>query len=236
MKAQRGLFIGLAILTGGAAAAGGMAAYYWQRTTAVPTWYDSSNADINLAASVSAGSGVLQNKLSTGDDIQYLDDSQIEMALNETDLNQLIQEKLSQSPEAAPLLEATEGLRANIEDNRLQAGAVVNLADLPIQDLPADSQQTLQQALALLPMLQNQAVYIGIDGNPKIENGQLVLGDDTRLQAGNVQFSLAEVARITGLSPAQLTEKINTALSQSGLTLDSLEVVNDQVILQGTPE
>ena len=236
MKAQRGLFIGLAILTVGAATAGGMAAYYWQRTTAVPTWYDSSTADINLAASVSTGSGVLQNKLSTGDDIQYLNDSQIEMALNETDLNQLIQEKLSQSPEAAPLLAATEGLRANIENSRLQAGAVVNLADLPIQDLPADSQQTLQQALALLPMLQNQAVYIGIDGNPKIENGQLVLGDDTRLQAGNVQFSLAEVARMTGLSPAQLTEKINTALSQSGLTLDSLEVVNDQVILQGTPE
>lgn len=236
MKAKRGLLVVLAVVVGGAAVAGAAAAYYWQRATAIPTWYVSGTANSDLAANVSSGSSLLQNKLAIEDNVRYLSDRQIEITFTETELNQLIQQELSQTPETASLLESTQGLKANIEDDQLQAGVVVNPAELPIQDLPAETQDSLQQALDSLPFATNRELYIGITGNPRIENGQLVLGDDTRLQVGNVQLSTADVARMLGLSPAQLTEQINTALSQTGITLESLELGNDQVILRGTTE
>ncbi len=226
----------LLVLMSGAAVVGAAAAYYWQRATAIPTWYTSSTINSDLVANLSSGSSVLQDKLATGDDIQYLNDRQVVITLTETEFNQLIQEELSQAPETASLLQATQGLRAIIGDDQLQAGVVVNLADLPIQDLPIEAQKTLQQAFDSLPMLKDRELYVGITGNPRVENGQLVLGDNTRLQAGGMQLSIPELARMTGLSPDQITEQVNAALPQLGITLDALEIVDDQIVLRGTAE
>jgi hypothetical protein len=90
--------------------------------------------------------------------------------------------------------------------------------------------------MAALPMLGDRDLYIGITGSPRVDNGRLILGDDTRVQIGNVKLSMAEVARLTGLSTAQLTEQLNLALPQGGITLDGLEFNNGEAILRGTPQ
>jgi hypothetical protein len=236
MKVKQGLMLLLTILIGGAAAAGAAAAYYWHQATALPTWYTNSSSDGELATSLSSGSTLLQTKLAAGDDVEHLDNRQVEITLSESELNQLIQAGLAQTPNSSPLLQTAQGVKATIDGDRLQAGLVVNPASLPIQNLPAEAQQTLRQALETLPRLGDQDLYVGITGNPRVENGRLVLGADTRLQVGNVQLSMAEVARLTGLSPAQLNEQLNIALPQAGVTLDGLEFVDGEAILRGRRE
>ena len=236
MKLKSSLLVILLVLVSGGAAAGAIAAYYWQRATAVPTWYASSAADSDLAIGVSSSRELWQNKLATGDADPNTAGRQVEIQLTESEINQLLQEELSQLSTTAPLMEMTQGLKASLAGDRLQAGLVVNPSQLPMQDFPPEAQQTLQQALNSLPLLENQAFYLGITGNPTVENGQLVLGDDTRFQIGNVQLSLAEVARIAGVSPTQLSDRINGAIAQSGVTLDDLSIMDGQIILRGTAQ
>lgn len=236
MKTKQGLFIVLALLIGGAAVAGASAAYYWNRATALPTWYATSTLDGDLATTVSSGGNLLETKLSTGDGVQSVNDRQVKITLTEPELNQLIQERLAQSPTIAPLVDASQGVRATIEGDRLQAGMVINPTQIPLDGLSSDTHQTVKEAMAALPMLGDRDLYIGITGSPRVDNGRLILGDDTRVQIGNVKLSMAEVARLTGLSTAQLTEQLNLALPQGGITLDGLEFNNGEAILRGTPQ
>ena len=223
----------LALLIGGAAAAGAAAAFYWNRATALPTWYTSGTTNNDLATTVGSSHNLLETKLSTGDRVQYLDDQQVEITLTETELNQLIQAGVSQSPTVAPLVAASQGVKATIDGNRLQAGMVINPTQIPLDGLPADTQQSVREAMEALPMLGDRDLYVGITGSPQVSNGRLILGDDTRIQVGHVKLSMAEVARLTGISADQLTEQINIALPQAGVTLDGLEFVDGEAILRG---
>lgn len=234
MRVKRSLLVLLALLVAGGAATGAAAAYYWQRATAVPTWYASSTADREIAIALDSDSGLWSNLLAIADTTPYTDGGQVEIQLTETEVNQLLQAELSQVSADDSLRTITEGIRASLEGDRLQAGIVVNPSDLPIQELPPAAQNTLQQALDSLPLLENQEFYVGVAGHPTVENGQLVLGDDTEFQIGRLRLSLAEAARLAGVNPAQLTQQLNDAIAQSGVSLEDLRIVEGQVILRGT--
>jgi len=235
MKAKQGLFVVLAVLVGSAAAAGAAAAYYWHRATALPTWYTSTSTS-DLAVTVGSGGNLIETKLASGEGVQSVSDQQVAITLTEPELNQLIQERLAQSPTIAPLVAASQGVRATIEGDRLQAGMVINPNQIPPEGLSGDAHQSVKDAMAALPMLGDRNLYIGITGSPRMENGRLILDEDTRVHIGNVKLSMAEVARLTGLSTAQLTEQINLALPQAGITLNGLEFNNGQAILRGAPQ
>ena len=59
--------------------------------------------------------------------------------------------------------------------------------------------------------------------------------DGTQAPPSRGSFA-ADLARLTGLDPAQLNETINLALPQAGLTLDGLEFINGEAVLRGTTQ
>jgi hypothetical protein len=236
MGAKQVFGLGLLVVVGLAAGAGAGAAYYWQRATAVPTWHTPSKADTHLVNSLSRGSGsLLQTKLATGEGVRY-DGNRVEIVLSEAELNQLVVEGLAQSPQTAALLQVAESVSATVEGNRVRGGLVISPADLPTENLPPQAQQAVQQALATVPMLGDRPLYLGIEGSPRIENGRLVLSDDTRIQVGRLNLTVTDVARLTGIDPAQLNEVINLTLPEVGLTLDGLEFVNGEAVLRGVTQ
>jgi hypothetical protein len=219
-------------LTAGAAAA---TALSWNRATALPTWYSTSGADTTVADTISASSdNLLRDKLASGQGVRYGDHNRVEISLTEAELTQLLRQGLAQTPQAAPLLPAAESLNATIDGDRISGGMVINPADLPTESLPPQARQALETALSTVPMLGDRPLYIGLEGSPRIDNGRLVLGDDTRVQIGRVNLTLADVARLMGLDPAQLTEKVNLAMPQAGITLDGLEFIDGEAVLRGT--
>ncbi len=237
MGAKRVVVLVLSLVVGLTAGAAAATAFYWNRATALPIWYSASRADTAVAQSLSTSSGnLLRDKLASGQGVRYGDNNRVEISLTETELTQLLRQGLAQTPQAAPLLSAAESLNATITGDRVAGGLVINPADLPTQSLPPQARQALETALSTVPMLGDRPLYIGIEGSPRIDNGRLVLGDDTRVQIGRVNLSLADVARLTGLEPAQLSEKINLALPQAGLSLDGLEFIDGEAVLRGVTQ
>ncbi len=234
MRTKQAVVLALSLLIGLSAGAAAATAFYWNRATALPTWYSTSGAD-TVVADVSTGD-LLQRKLSSGQGVRYGDNNRVEISLTETELTQLLAEGIAQTPQAAQFLPVADSLNATIRGDRVAGGIVVNPADLPTQSLPPQARQALNTALSTVPMLGDRPLYIGIEGSPRVDNGRLVLGNDTRVQIGRVNLSLEDVARLTGLDPAQLTERINLALPQAGLTLDGLEFVNGEAVLSGVTQ
>ena len=236
MGAKRGVVLALSLVVGLSAGAAAATAFYWNRATALPTWYSTSGADTAVAAAGTGGGNLLQSKLASGQGVRYGNNNQVEISLSEAELTQLLAEGIAQTPQAAALLPAAGSLNATIRGDRVSGGMVVNPADLPTQSLPPQARQALNTALNTVPMLGDRPLYIGIEGSPRVTNGRLVLGDDTRVQIGRVNLSVADVARLTGLDPAQITERINLALPQAGLTLDGLEFINGEAVLHGVTQ
>ncbi|MEA5449194.1 hypothetical protein VB780_11485 [Leptolyngbya sp. CCNP1308] len=235
MRTKQAVVLALSLLIGLSAGVAAATAFYWNRATALPTWYSTSGAD-TVVADVSTSGNLLESKLASGQGVRYSGNNRIEISLTEAELTQLLAEGIAQTPQVAQFLPATETLNATIRGDRVAGGIVVNPADLPTQSLPPQAQQALDTALSTVPMLGDRPLYIGIEGSPRVDNGCLVLGNDTRIQIGRVNLSLDDVARLTGLDPAQITERINLALPQAGLTLDGLEFVNGEAVLRGVTQ
>jgi hypothetical protein len=85
-----------------------------------------------------------------------------------------------------------------------------------------------------MPMLADRPFYLGIEGTPRVEQGRLVLDQDTRVQVGRMNLTLTDVSRLTGLSLDQINHLANQMVAQAGLTLEDLELVNGQIILSGS--
>jgi hypothetical protein len=235
MRAKQIVVLTLSLVVGLSAGAAAATAFYWNRATALPTWYSTSGAD-TAVADVSTSGNLLRAKLASGQGVRYGDNNRVEISLTEAELTQLLAEGIAQTPQAAAFLPAAESLNATIRGDRVAGGIVVNPADIPTQNLPPQARQALETAFSTIPMLGDRPLYIGIEGSPRVDNGRLVLGNDTRVQIGRVNLSLEDVSRLIGISPAQLNERINLALPQAGLTLDGLEFINGEAVLRGVTQ
>ncbi|WOD39351.1 hypothetical protein [Nodosilinea sp. E11] len=236
MRAKQIVVLTLSLVVGLSAGAVAATAFYWNRATALPTWYSTSGADTAVADVSTGNSNLLRAKLASGQGVRYGDNNRVEISLTEAELTQLLAEGIAQTPQAAPFLPATRSLNATISGDRVAGGMVVNPADIPTQALPPQARQALETAFNTIPMLGDRPLYVGIEGSPQIDNGRLVLSNDTRVQIGRVNLSLEDVSRLTGISPAQLNERINVALPHAGLTLDGLEFINGEAVLRGVTQ
>ncbi len=235
MRTKQVVILTLSLVVGLTVGAATATAFYWHRATALPTWYSTSGAD-TAVADVGTSGNLLRAKLASGQGVRYGDNNRVEISLTEAELTQLLTEGIAQTPQAAQFLPAAGGLNATIRGDRVSGGMVVNPADIPTQNLPPQARQALETAFSTLPMLGDRPLYIGIEGSPQVNNGRLVLGNDTRVQIGRVNLSLEDVSRLTGISPAQLNERVNLALPQAGITLDGLEFVNGEAVLRGVTQ
>lgn len=235
MVARRLLLLLALILLGYTVGAVATAAYYWQKATALPSWHGRGLAGSSLADALSPSpSASLSGKLGAGDRIQPADGDRVEVVLSEGDLNHLMVAALTQIPQAAGLLQATQSTSATIEGDRVRGGVVINPSVLSTQALPGRAQQALDQAFRLMPMLADRPFYLGIEGTPRVEEGRLVLDQDTRVQVGRMNLTLTDVSRLTGLSVDQINRLANQMVAETGLTLEDVELVDGQAILSGS--
>ncbi|MEM9807708.1 MAG: hypothetical protein AAF959_20780 [Cyanobacteria bacterium P01_D01_bin.56] len=162
------------------------------------------------------------------------DNGAITLTLDETQLNQLINKAILSQEQAAQLLANAHSLRTEVSRDRIETGAVMNLADIPLEGLPTELQQGLTQLTNAAPMLTNRDIYVGLIAKPKIQDGQISLEQDLSLQFGQFTLSLADVASRMGVSMQDVEQEINTVLAQRGITLNHLEIVDDQIVITGS--
>lgn len=210
-----------------AAITGGSIAFAWNRVNATPVWYQSNAFSVEALNAQTDGSirEVLARKLAADTD----GDTQREITLNETEVSQLVAQAASENRTTAQLLEVSQGLSTRINDDRIESGAVVNFAEISTNNLPPQGQQALDRLTQTFPMLADRDVYIGLSSQPQIIDGQLQLGENTVIKVGGLSFPLSEVASQLGLSQTEAEQQLSALLTQQGITLDDIEMVDGQI-------
>lgn len=199
-------------------------AYAWNKITYLPHWYNHNSGE---AVSLKEGEpNLLKVKLDTGNGVSHGENNQVNISLNETELTALMTQRIGKNSKTSPVLQATKGIKASIKENQVTGGMVVQLSQLPDR-----ARHMVQQ---VLPMAGDRPIYIGVTSNPIVQNRQIHLSDNTQLSLGSVSLSLADITKVTGLSKSEINQQVNLALSDAGLTVDSIEFVNGDLVLRGT--
>jgi hypothetical protein len=234
MKVKPVLIVGTVILVGLAAGAGAGAAYYWmQATTASHPAVETTEATPGVLATNRPNASVetvIAQKLASGEGVRYEGNNRVAITLSEPEVNQLILDGLAQVPEAQSVLQSAQGISTTIQGQRVRSGITLNPANLPTESLPPQA----QRALGMANLLGSNSLYVGIEGSPRVENGRLVLGNDTQVQVGRINLTLADIERATGMSADQISQTLSVTLPQTGLTLDGLEFADGAAILRGS--
>ncbi|MEM9165321.1 MAG: hypothetical protein AAGC54_19950 [Cyanobacteria bacterium P01_F01_bin.4] len=204
---------------------GGGIAYGWNRATVLPEWY--TQGEVVPDAAVSAGELISNNAADLDGD------GQLEVTLSENDFNQVVVSALTNQPQTAPLLDHAKGINTSIDRDRIESGLVMNLSEIPAEALPHQAEQALTQLTETFPMLAGRDIYVGIEGSPRIVEGELRFDEDAVLKVGQFSMPLSEVAGRIGLSQADLENQLAELLAQQGVSLQDIQISDGQITLSG---
>ncbi|MGB7250378.1 MAG: hypothetical protein WBC73_15680 [Phormidesmis sp.] len=215
---------GLAVI---AAVVGAGIGYAGMKTTALPDWYaqDASADDEATILPVNEGYGSTSTEAIAPEDV----------VISAGELNQIVTEAIARQPYAEPLLNSSQGVGTSIEDGRIESGLVVNLSTLPVEALPSEGRQAVEQLTRTFPFVANRDVYVGIEGSPTVVDGSLSL-DDTYLKLGQLRLPMDNVASQLGFSQGELESQLSAVLTQQGLTPEDVQVINGQLVIKGAAQ
>lgn len=229
------LLVGLAIA---AAAIGGGLGYTAMQTTALPEWYSQTqpNGQSDRQSETSETSdAVVIEPVSHSSEAASVNAAPGDVVISSGELNQMVTDALANEPYAAPLLEIAKGVNTSIEKDRIESGLVMNLSELPLDALPVEGQQAVEQLTQKFPLLSNRDVYIGLEGRPEIVDGALSL-DDTHLKVGQMKLPLGSIANQLGFSQAEIEGQLGALLQQQGISPDAVQIVDGQLVISGVSQ
>lgn len=223
------------LLMCGVAGAVGVPYYFWHQVTQVPTEFReraiaANTIDLSDQAALQEARQNVQTKLAQ---IQPAADGTVEVELTGAELNDLLASQVASVVEAQNLTPAVKGISTTIADGKIASGAVINLSAVRDKTLNSPGQPILEEITKVLPGLTDREVYVGVEGTPAIETGQLKLAN-TRIRVGNLRFSLADVAQRLGTSEAELQQQLDRQLPLDQLGIQKVELTDDRVQIRGT--
>lgn len=224
------LFVGLAIA---AAAIGGGVGYTAMQTTSLPDWYAQSKDQLN--ATRADGSDPVTIEPGSESSGSAIETAPGDVVISSGELNQMVTDALANEPYAAPLLDVAKGVNTSIKKGRIESGLVMNLSEIPLDTLPVEGQQAVEQFANTFPLLAKRDVYIGIEGRPEVVDGALSL-DDTHLKVGQMKLPISSIAGQLGLSQAQIEQQLGALLQQQGIAPEAVRVVDGQLVISGLSE
>ena len=216
--------------------------YYWRQATQIPAWYTSQaeNAATTLAVKnsselSSAKARAIEKINSRVEESSRRSPSQsVEVQLDPQDVNELVTAKSAEKANNGKVLPAVSSIRTTIQDGRIESGTVVNLSELPKNQLDENQNAAIEKLVKTFPPLKDRDIYVGISGKPLVENGQLEWDDNTKIKLGNLSLSINELAQRLRVSPEKLKQELNLSSQIGRLTVSDLDVKGDRVLLKGS--
>ena len=212
--------------------------YYWYQATQLPPWYAQShqsfqNVDRKVLETPQPNQENIEAKIEATISKNQTSKN-IEVKLNEREVNHLVVSKMGETPDSRKLLAATKGFNTKIQDGTLSTGAVINISEIPVDKLETSEQAAIAKVMQTFPALKNQDVYIGVEGKPIVEKGQLKLDDNTKVKLGNLSFTVSELANQLGIPKAKLEQKINLELQLGRLKVSDIELTGNNAVIKGS--
>ena len=236
--------LGLLFLTG----AGATLLFFWSQATRLPDWY-TEQGTVPLDATTNR-SALARSEIDESDEIQAMT-AQLEqrvstslaretalpqdnptVILTAQEFNQFVVTSIPRTPQTEPLLASVKAINTTIQDGTLESGIVVNTAELPLEQLTAANQSIVKDLLQTFPLLQDQEIYIGIEGQPRMEQGRLVWGEQTQVNIGGWSVPLVELADRLGVPEAALAQTLSLQLGP--LNIEGIEFTDQAAIFRGS--
>ncbi|HEY9603610.1 MAG TPA: hypothetical protein V6C85_18485 [Allocoleopsis sp.] len=216
--------------------------YYWRQATQIPKWYtaQSENTATTIAGRnslelSSAKARAIEKINSRVEESSRRSPSQpVEVELNPQDVSELVTAKIAEKVNNGKVIPPVSAIRTTIQDGRIESGTVVNLSELPKNQLDENQNAAIEKIVNTFPPLKDRDVYVGISGKPLVENGQLEWDDNTKIKLGNLCLSINELAQRLGVSPEKLKQELNLSSQIGRLKVSDLELKSDRVLLKGS--
>jgi hypothetical protein len=214
------LFILLAL---GAIAGAGLGYYFWRQATQIPAWFEAETSTPSMAPPAD----FLREKISQ--EMAQKNDSDrqepVRVTLTEKELGQVLQGEVGRQLK----MESVPRLQTQIRGETLEVGTVLDPQMLNNAQLPPGQQRIVDQILPLLPS-QNQPFYIGLEGAPQLEAGQLIMTENSRIKIGELSFGVGDMAQRLNIPPDKLNQLLQVNLDE--LNLQGLKIENGTVQLE----
>ncbi|NJN56365.1 MAG: hypothetical protein HC879_02165 [Leptolyngbyaceae cyanobacterium SL_5_9] len=202
----------------------------WKRATQLPEWYTSQKqaASLDATENAIARDRIIRELTTTSGGT-----TRINGELSATEVNQLVVGAIATNPSYGPVLEGTRDVNTTIQNGQVQSGVVVNLSEIPTEQLNPAEQALLERISRTFPALTDREIYVGLEGSPSFEQGRLLLSEDTVVRIGDLRLTLNQLQNLFGISREQIEQQINQKLQQEGLDLSSVEFQGDRAVIQG---
>lgn len=192
----------------------GLLVYLWRQTTTLPDWYPKVTARPDDGTVIIYGKGIeeirrqLQQKIEKGLKEGPDGKRHLEISLSENELNGLFASVITENAKEHEYLKAVKASKTSIKDGNLDIEAVVDISEIPTEDLGPAARGTTEKIIDTFSTLGGKEICVGISGRHSLKNGILRLDDNGTIRLGAMSFSLAEISRRIGVSEEKLSSTL----------------------------
>lgn len=186
--------------------------HYWREFTSVPDWY------------LSQGSNSRQESEKNDEAIAN------QLQLDSQDINQILIQKISENTQYNKLLQSAKSIKAHLENNTLEIGGVFNPSEIPEENLDETQKAILEKTIQTFPQLKDVDIYVGLIGQPKIENERLIFDKDSKLKIGKLTLPANELALRFGISTEELQQYLDKQIAK--LNIQGIQIDGDKITIK----
>lgn len=214
----------------------------WQQATQLPDWYTTQPQEIQEDFSLNNADGLIttRNQLHKKIEAAVVQSpnksfpKQVEIELSNHEINEIVMTKMAQKSETRPFLSTIRQSHTTVNKGIIESGAVVNLADLPRNQLSANEIQSVDKVLKTFPFLENKDIYVGISGQTQLEQGHLKWDNNTKVKLGKLSLSIDELSQRLGIPTEKIYQNLNAILQVEDLNINELEFKENEILLRGS--
>ncbi len=221
-------------------AGGGGLYYVWHQAIKVPDDYRKEAAGGRLETpapplqpnQITARAAVTKQKIVAPIE-QAKVGQKIDIKLSDRDLNNLVIAKLATAQPNKQLPTGVKGVQTNIKDGKIHIGALVNLGQLATSGRSVSQTAALTKLTDRLTFLKDRDVFIGIVGKPIVDGSKVKFSEDTEIQVGGMNLTIAQLAGNLGVSSAKIQQMIDLQLQQKNFKIDRVNLGNNGLSIEG---
>ena len=113
---------------------------------------------------------------------------------------------------------------------------MVNLGSVPANEMSSNERSVVTKLIQTFPALGDRNVYIGLEGKPTVMNGQVMLGEDTRIKIGDLSFTASELSQRLGIPEDQIRKQINLEIQLGRLRASDIQLEGDRAVVRGAAD
>lgn len=197
---------------------GALLYYLYTRISYTPDWYVDHQYDVNNA--------MFLQSMGTASKINDELSKNKRSIIDEKELNDFILEKIhNQIPDKSD--QVVKALRSEVEGDKIVVESVINLDEIPFNNLSPKYQNTVKKFLSSFPEKSRQNFYVRISGKPVRTNNHIELAEGAKVQLGKMEYPLQAI-----LKQLSGDDRLETYVPLNELPFTNVHLEGDKIILE----